>query len=122
MPLATQANNIPVTGDGLQCRAYDDKPVGGGQMFDIGEPMTSWGLHGRVPKPCTSPGVPDDTRDGFPLRRQAQQIIDSVLAGSDSRQAGVRARLCRCVDANPGRPERALLEHLRVERALTADE
>ncbi|MGM9473507.1 hypothetical protein ACS5PJ_16075 [Pseudarthrobacter sp. YS3] len=46
------------------------------------------------------------------LRRQAQEIIDEVLRGDAPGEELARARLRRCVERNPGRPERALLEQL----------
>jgi hypothetical protein len=50
------------------------------------------------------------------LRWQAQEIIDEVLAGTNPREELARARLRRCVAQNPGRPERALLQQLMVNR------
>jgi hypothetical protein len=50
------------------------------------------------------------------LRWQAQEIIDEVLSGTDPREELARARLRRCVAQNPGRPERALLQQLMVNR------
>jgi hypothetical protein len=50
------------------------------------------------------------------LRWQAQEIIDEVLAGTDPREELARARLRRCVVQNPGRPERALLQQLMLNR------
>lgn len=46
------------------------------------------------------------------LRWQAQEIIDEVLCGDEPCEELARARLRRCVERNPGRPERALLEQL----------
>ncbi|MEO8282343.1 MAG: hypothetical protein ABI568_02890 [Pseudarthrobacter sp.] len=50
------------------------------------------------------------------LRWQAQEIIDEVLSGTDPSEELARARLRRCVAQNPGRPERALLQQLMVNR------
>jgi hypothetical protein len=46
------------------------------------------------------------------LRFQAQQIIDEVLASDSPAEEDARALLRKQVEANPGRPERALLIHL----------
>ena len=46
------------------------------------------------------------------LRWQAQEIIDELLCEDDPGGELARARLRRCVERNPGRPERALLEQL----------
>jgi hypothetical protein len=50
------------------------------------------------------------------VRWQAQEIIDEVLSGTDPSEELARARLRRCVAQNPGRPERALLQQLMVNR------
>ena len=50
------------------------------------------------------------------LRWQAQEIIDEVLSGTDPSEELARARLRRCVAQNPGRPERALLQQMMVNR------
>jgi hypothetical protein len=50
------------------------------------------------------------------LRWQAQEIIDEVLSGTEPGEEMARARLRRCVAQNPGRPERALLQQLMVNR------
>jgi hypothetical protein len=50
------------------------------------------------------------------LRWQAQEIIDEVLSGTEPGEELARARLRRCVAQNPGRPERALLQQLMVNR------
>jgi hypothetical protein len=50
------------------------------------------------------------------LRWQAQEIIDEVLRGTEPGQELARARLRRCVAQNPGRPERALLQQLMLNR------
>ncbi|AXJ11816.1 hypothetical protein CFN17_11290 [Arthrobacter sp. PM3] len=47
-----------------------------------------------------------------PLRRQSISIIEEVLAGVDPGEADVREQLKWHVANNPGRPEKALLEHL----------
>ncbi|QHK21233.1 hypothetical protein GU243_17660 [Pseudarthrobacter psychrotolerans] len=50
------------------------------------------------------------------LRWQAQEIIDEVLRGTAPGEELARARLRRCVAQNPGKPERALLQQLMVNR------
>jgi hypothetical protein len=55
------------------------------------------------------------------LRWQAQEIIDEVLSGTDPSEELARARLRRCVAQNPGRPERALLQQLMVNRDATGE-
>jgi hypothetical protein len=50
------------------------------------------------------------------LRWQAQEIIDEVLCGCEPGEELARARLRRCVAKHPGRPERALLEQLMINR------
>ena len=44
------------------------------------------------------------------LRRQVWEVIDSVLNGNAPE--AVRNNLKRYISRNPGRPERALLQHL----------
>lgn len=50
------------------------------------------------------------------LRWQAQEIIDELLRGTAPGEELARARLRRCVAQNPGRPERALLQQLMLNR------
>jgi hypothetical protein len=50
------------------------------------------------------------------LRWQAQEIIDEVLSGTAPGEEMARARLRRCLAQNPGRPERALLQELMLNR------
>lgn len=50
------------------------------------------------------------------LRWQAQEIIDEVLRGTSPGEELARARLRRCVARNPGKPERALLQQLMINR------
>lgn len=50
------------------------------------------------------------------IRWQAQEIIDEVLAGTAPEEELARARLRRCLAQNPGRPERALLQQLMLNR------
>lgn len=50
------------------------------------------------------------------VRWQAQEIIDEVLAGTAPGEELARARLRRCIAQNPGRPERALLQQLMLNR------
>ncbi|MDQ1059945.1 EAL domain-containing protein (putative c-di-GMP-specific phosphodiesterase class I) [Arthrobacter globiformis] len=67
----------------------------------------------------------DDTRpDDRPgsaaplVRKQAYEIIEAVLAGTDPEGAEVRERLREHVAAHPGNPEAALHEHLVFTRSL----
>ncbi|RAX46123.1 hypothetical protein DQ354_07120 [Arthrobacter sp. AQ5-06] len=55
------------------------------------------------------------------LRWQAQEIIDEVLRGTAPGEELARARLRRCVARNPGRPERALLQQLMLNRDLQGE-
>lgn len=50
------------------------------------------------------------------LRWQAQEIIDEVLSGTSPSEELARARLRRCLAQNPGKPERALLQQLMLNR------
>ncbi len=52
------------------------------------------------------------------LKWQAQEIIDEVLRGTAPGEELARARLRRCVALNPGKPERALLQQLMLNRDL----
>lgn len=54
-----------------------------------------------------------------PVRAQAGDIIDSVLADQPSGASAVTDRLRALVAAYPGQPERALLEHLMETRSMT---
>jgi hypothetical protein len=58
--------------------------------------------------------VPEEIRELAieSLRWQAQEIIDEVLSGDEPGEEFARASLRRCLERNPGRPERALLEQL----------
>lgn len=58
------------------------------------EPPRSQSLGGREPA----------------TRRQAAEIIESVLSGSEPDQADIREQLRGCLAAHPGRPEAAVLE------------
>lgn len=53
------------------------------------------------------------------IRRQASDIIEAVLSGTDPHQSGARDQLRRIMAAHPGRPETALAEHLLTIRRLT---
>lgn len=55
------------------------------------------------------------------IRRQAAGIIAMVLADSAPEQARARDHLRNCMDANPGRPEIALAEHLSALRQAAAE-
>lgn len=48
------------------------------------------------------------------LRRQVMGIIWSILEDPDPDGASIRTRLRECLAANAGRPEKALLDHLRA--------
>jgi hypothetical protein len=51
--------------------------------------------------------------DGIsPIRRQAQEIIVSILEDPEPGLTEVKQHLCTCLAANPDFPERALLAHL----------
>ncbi|MEO5781153.1 MULTISPECIES: hypothetical protein [Arthrobacter] len=59
----------------------------------------------------TLTGEPDE--GGAPgIRQQTLMIIGIVLAGDDPEQAPARDLLRARLEANPGRPELALAEHL----------
>jgi hypothetical protein len=51
------------------------------------------------------------------LRRQATDIIDSILAETGPEGSEIRDRLRRCLSRNRSHPERALLQHLMSTRA-----
>lgn len=70
------------------------------------------------PDPWMSSDTPEEVRQFAieSLRWQAQEIIDELLGGQDPSEELARARLRRCVARNPGRPERALLEQLMINR------
>ena len=70
------------------------------------------------PDPWMSSDTPEEVRQFAieSLRWQAQEIIDELLGGQDPCEELARARLRRCVARNPGRPERALLEQLMINR------
>jgi hypothetical protein len=52
------------------------------------------------------------------IRRQASDIIEAVLSGTDPHQARARDELRRLLAAYPGRPEIALAEDLLRIRGL----
>jgi hypothetical protein len=54
------------------------------------------------------------------IRLQAAGIIAEVLSDSSPGQARAREQLCRLLQANPGRPEVALAEHLIALREESA--
>lgn len=74
--------------------------------------------HGNTP---TDPWVnePEDGR-ARGIRLQATEIIAEVLSDSSPGQARARDQLCRFLQANPGRPEVALAEHLIALREEAA--
>lgn len=53
------------------------------------------------------------------IRRQAADIIEAVLSGTNPHQASARDELRRLVAAHPGHPEIALAEDLLRIRGLT---
>jgi EAL domain-containing protein (putative c-di-GMP-specific phosphodiesterase class I) len=69
-------------------------------------------MHGDHRSPSSGTDAAQD-----PIRTQAGEIIDSVLA--DQPSGAVTDRLRALVAAYPGQPERALLEHLMETRQLT---
>ena len=66
--------------------------------------------HGHTPTDALV-NEPEDSR-ARGIRLQATEIIAEVLSDSSPGQAGARDQLCRLLQANPGRPEVALAEHL----------
>ena len=70
------------------------------------------------PDPWMGAQTPSEIREFAieSLRWQAQEIIDEVLCGREPGEELARARLRRCVAKHPGRPERALLEQLMINR------
>jgi EAL domain-containing protein (putative c-di-GMP-specific phosphodiesterase class I) len=77
------------------------------------------------PPPSSAAGTEDPSeilRGGGPvpvIRRQAAEIIESVLSSSEPEQAAARDHLRQCLAAHPDRPEAALAEHLIALRTLT---
>jgi hypothetical protein len=70
-------------------------------------------------EPCRATAQGDGPGPGVPvIRQQAQAIIDAVMSGSGSEGAAAREQLRAFVEANPGRPEVALAEHLLALRTL----
>lgn len=67
--------------------------------------------------PCG--GTPEDSKVRG-IRLQAAEIIAAVMSDSSPGQAGARDRLCRLLQANPGRPEVALAELLIALREEAA--
>ena len=55
---------------------------------------------------------PETSEDLEPLRRQVSAIIDAILSETKPEEAPVREELRWHVANNPGRPEKALLDHL----------
>ncbi|PNI08190.1 hypothetical protein CXX84_12400 [Arthrobacter sp. AFG7.2] len=72
------------------------------------------------PDPWMAGDTPDEIRQFAieSLRWQAQEIIDEVLSGREPGEELARARLRRCVANHPGKPERALLEQLTINRKV----
>ena len=70
------------------------------------------------PDPWMAEDTPSEIREFAieSLRWQAQEIIDEVLCSREPGEELARARLRRCVAKHPGRPERALLEQLMINR------
>lgn len=74
--------------------------------------------HGHTPTDASVNGPEDSWARG--IRLQATEIIAEVLSDSSPGQARAREQLCRLLQANPGRPEAALAEHLIALREETA--
>lgn len=74
--------------------------------------------HGHTPTGASVNGPEDSWARG--IRLQATEIIAEVLSDSSPGQARAREQLCRLLQANPGRPEAALAEHLIALREETA--
>lgn len=66
--------------------------------------------HGHTTTDALVNGPEDNWARG--IRRQATEIIAEVLSDSSPGHARAREQLCRLLQANPGRPEVALAEHL----------
>ena len=65
------------------------------------------------------PGASGQVSHDVPgIRKQAAEIIDAVLSGSEPEQASVRHQLRQHLAAHPGRPDIALAEHLTALRSL----
>lgn len=58
------------------------------------------------PSPTTEGNGPES------LRKQAQELIDEILADTSPEHLPARNRLLDCISNHPGKPEAALLEHL----------
>ncbi|MFE4196077.1 EAL domain-containing protein [Paenarthrobacter sp. NPDC056912] len=59
--------------------------------------------------------------DNSSMREQVKDIIESILADSESRSEGARERLRELIEARPDDPEGALLEHLLETRKVSAE-
>lgn len=76
-----------------------------------GELTAEWGTQSIPPSDVSSPAI----------RGQAWDIIESVLDDPSPQSEWARERLRTRMATHPGRPERALLEHLIATRAATDD-
>ena len=74
--------------------------------------------HGHTPTDALVNTQEDSWARG--IRLQAAEIIAEVLSDSSPGQARAREQLCRLLQANPGRPEVALAEHLIALREESA--
>ena len=74
--------------------------------------------HGHTPTDALVSEQEDSWARG--IRLQAAGIIAEVLSDSSPGQARAREQLCRLLQANPGRPEVALAEHLIALREESA--
>ncbi|MCX6497650.1 MAG: hypothetical protein NTU93_02470 [Arthrobacter sp.] len=64
----------------------------------------------------------ETVEDLEPLRRQVSAIIDAILLDTKPDEAAVREQLRWHVANHPGRPEKALLDHLLTVSALVQDD
>lgn len=84
-------------------------------------------------EPSSTPGLQEDQdRDGLAfgaehafgtagIRHQATRIIEAVLADTTPEHDRARDLLRRKLDAHPGHPERALMEHLAALKAAVGE-
>lgn len=77
-------------------------------------------LPGRLPAPERAQRSPLATASSSPqtddIGRQAQEIIDDVLAPGSECEEAIRQGLRRHVAARPGRPDLAPLDHVLAVR------
>ncbi|MGY3320856.1 hypothetical protein [Arthrobacter sp. TE12232] len=84
-------------------------------------------------EPSSTPGLQEDQdRDDLAfgaehasgaagIRHQAARIIEAVLADTAPEHDRARELLRRQLDAHPGHPERALVEHLAALKAAVGE-